>query len=122
MKCILIVDDSPVIRRNLRVLLEQGGWAVCGEAENGLDGIQKAQQLKPDLVVLDRTMPVMNGLQAARKLKKMMPAVSLLMYANHASTSLRAEAREAGIDTLRNKSGGIAALVMGIRQLLDAAA
>ena len=104
------------------MLLERDGWAVCREAENGLDGIQKARQLKPDLVVLDRTMPVMNGLEAARKLKEMMPSVSLLMYANHASTSLRAEAREAGIDALRNKSGGIAALVMGVRQLLDAAA
>ena len=55
-KCILIVDDSPLIRRSLRTSLEQGGWMVCEEAENGRDGIIKAQQLHPDLIVLDLAM------------------------------------------------------------------
>lgn len=63
MKRILIVDDSPLIRRTLRTLLEQQtDWAVCGEAEDGRDGIEKAQRLHPDLIVIDLVMPVMNGI------------------------------------------------------------
>jgi chemotaxis response regulator CheB len=62
-KRILIVDDNPVIRDTLREVLEQeSGWEVCGEAANGREGIEKAQQLKPDLIVLDLSMPVMNGI------------------------------------------------------------
>jgi DNA-binding NarL/FixJ family response regulator len=64
------VDDSPVVRNTLRQTLErQRGWEVCGEAADGREAIEKAQQLKPDLVVLDLSMPVMNGLEAARELK-----------------------------------------------------
>jgi DNA-binding NarL/FixJ family response regulator len=119
-KSILIVDDSPMIRRSLRELLEkQDGLAVCGEAENGLDGIEKAQQLHPHLIVLDLSMPVMNGLDAARKLKQLMPAVPLVMFTNHASDSLAAIALEAGIDSLKDKSEGVAILVNSIRSLLD---
>ena len=66
-KHILIVDDSALIRRSLRTLLEDcPDWVVCGEAENGSDGIDKAQQLRPDLIVMDLVMPVLNGIEATR--------------------------------------------------------
>jgi DNA-binding NarL/FixJ family response regulator len=118
-KSILIVDDSPLIRRNLRNLLEQQtGLAVCGEAENGLDGIAKAQELNPNLIVLDLSMPVMNGLDAARKLKQLMPSVPLVMFTNHASGAISAEAMGAGIDCLTDKSQGSEVLVNTIQQLL----
>jgi DNA-binding NarL/FixJ family response regulator len=120
-KCILIVDDSPEIRRCLRTLLEeQTGWAVCGEATNGLEGIEKAEQLHPDLIVLDLSMPVMNGLQAARRLKQLMPAVPLVMFTNHAADSLMSEALEAGIVSVKDKSEGVDTLVSSIRRLLEA--
>jgi DNA-binding NarL/FixJ family response regulator len=119
-KSILIVDDNPLIRRNVRELLEkQDGLAVCGEAENGLEGIEKAKQLRPHLIVLDLSMPVMNGLDAARKLKELMPAVPLVMFTNHSSDSLTAIALEAGIDSLKDKSEGVAILVKSIRSLLE---
>ena len=121
MKSILIVDDNPRIRGLLRTLLEkQRGWAVCGEANNGLEAIDKAQQLLPDLIVLDQSMPVMNGLQAGRRLREFMPSVRLVMFTNFTSPYLEAEALSAGIDTVRDKSE-FATLITGIQQLLKAA-
>jgi len=76
-KTVLIVDDNAVIRQALGDLLKkESDFAVCGEAENGRQAIEKAQQLRPDLIVLDLSMPVMNGLGAARTLKRLMPGVT----------------------------------------------
>ena len=64
-KSILIVDDSPLIRRSLRTVFEQQpDWAVCGEAEDGYEGIAKAKTLQPDLIVIDLAMPRLNGISA----------------------------------------------------------
>jgi DNA-binding NarL/FixJ family response regulator len=121
-KCILIVDDSPQIRHCLRALLEGNEeWSVCGEAENGLDGIDKAQLLHPDLIVLDLAMPVMNGLQAARVLRQLLPEVPIVMFTNLGSSYLRTEALAAGINSVTDKSEGVATLVGRIQQLLSAA-
>jgi len=79
-KRILVVDDSPLIRRSLWSLFEEKpDWTVCGEAENGSDAIDKAQKLHPDLIVIDLSMPVMNGIDATRILKRLMPAVPIVM-------------------------------------------
>jgi DNA-binding NarL/FixJ family response regulator len=81
--CILIVDDHAIIRRGLRQLFEsRTGWEVCGEAVNGRDAIEKAHELKPDLIVLDLSMPEMDGLQAARLLRKAMPKVPIILFTN----------------------------------------
>ena len=72
MASVLIVDDHPAIRRALRAAFErQPGFTVCGEAEDGFDAISKAKRLSPDLIVLDLRMPVMDGLEAARELKRL---------------------------------------------------
>ena len=118
MKCILIVDDSPLIRRSLRTSLEQGGWMVCEEAENGRDGIIKAQQLRPDLIVLDLAMPVMGGLEAARELKHLMPATPLVMFTTFSNPFLNKEALTVGVRAVIDKSGGAAPLINSIQQLL----
>ncbi len=121
MKCILIVDDSPLVRRCLRDLLEQQcDWTVCGEAENGQDGIDKAQQLHPDLILLDLIMPVMNGVEAARELKQLMPATPLLMFTTYTDSHLTREALAVGVDAVAAKSDGAEALVSDIRQLFSA--
>jgi DNA-binding NarL/FixJ family response regulator len=119
-KYILIVDDSPLIRETLRDLLEGcSDWAVCGEAENGQDGVDQAQRLHPDLIVLDRKMPVMDGLQAARELKRLMPAIPLLMFTNFKTADLETEALTAGIAVVVDKSESFKALISSIRRLFD---
>jgi len=70
-RCILIVDDHEPIRKLVRAFLEsEGGFSVCGEAVDGYDAIDKAQELKPDLIILDLAMPRMNGIHAASKIKR----------------------------------------------------
>lgn len=79
-KQILIVDDSPMVRRMLRTSVEaKTDWQICGEAENGEIAVKMVDDLKPDLVVLDLSMPVMNGLEAARKISVIAPDTALLM-------------------------------------------
>jgi two-component system, NarL family, response regulator NreC len=119
-KYLLIVDDSPVMRETLRQILErQDGWEVCGEAANGREGIEKAQQLKPDVIVLDLSMPVMNGLEAARELTRLLPGVPLLMFTSYETPHLKREALSAGVRTVMSKSESIEAVVSGIQALLE---
>jgi len=99
---VLIVDDHAVIRRMLHILFEAHDIEVC-EAENGADGVQKAQTLHPGLVILDLSMPVMNGLEAAWALKSTMPQVPLLMFTNNAGAAAD-EARQAGVSAAVSKS------------------
>jgi DNA-binding NarL/FixJ family response regulator len=118
-KRILIVDDNDVVRKIVRgILEEEDGWEVCGEAANGREAIEKARQLTPDVIVLDLAMPVMDGLQAARELTQILPAVPLLMFTNFESTCLKQEALSAGISALVSKSESIRVLINRLRTLL----
>jgi DNA-binding NarL/FixJ family response regulator len=122
-KHILIVDDSALIRRIIRETLEQqNGWEVSGEAANGREAIEKAQELRPDLIVLDLAMPVMNGLEAARALKRLLPRVPVLMFTNFDAAHLKREALAAGISAVVSKSGSLQSLVSAIQGLLEPAA
>jgi len=83
---ILVADDHEVVRRGLRVLLEaQPGWQVCGEAVTGREAVQKVRELKPDIVVLDITMPDLNGLEATRQILKTVPSTQVLILTVHDS-------------------------------------
>jgi DNA-binding NarL/FixJ family response regulator len=118
-KCILIVDDSLAIRKILREMLgREAGWEVCGEASNGREGVEKAQHLKPDLIVLDLSMPVMNGLDAARELRRLVPGVPLVMFTNFETAHLKREALSAGIGAIVSKDGPITALISSIQALI----
>ena len=118
-KCILIADDSPIIRKTLRETLErEHAWQVCGEATDGREAIEKAQQLKPDLVVLDLSMPVMNGLDAARELKRLLPSLPLVMFTNFTSPELSKEVLSAGVSAVVSKDE-IEGLVHHIQALLE---
>jgi DNA-binding NarL/FixJ family response regulator len=122
-KHILIVDDSALIRRIIRERLEQqNGWEVSGEAANGREAIEKAQELRPDFIVLDLAMPVMNGLEAARALKRLLPRVPVLMFTNFDAAHLKREALAAGIRAVVSKSGSLESLVSAIQGLLEPAA
>jgi DNA-binding NarL/FixJ family response regulator len=108
---ILIADDSLFIREALCKFFEQDDFNVCGEAENGKEAIDKAQQLHPDLILLDLSMPVMNGLEAARILKRMMPEVPVIMYSAYGDSSTEKAARSAGVWALVSKSENISVLL-----------
>jgi DNA-binding NarL/FixJ family response regulator len=106
---ILLVDDSPHIRRILRSYFEDDPeWQVCGEAENGEVALQLVKELKPDIVLLDFQMPVMNGLEAARKIRLLAPGITMLMFTMHYSEQLVREAHAAGIKEVLCKSADIA--------------
>jgi DNA-binding NarL/FixJ family response regulator len=95
---ILVVDDSDAMRRALRRVLEQHfDWEVCGEAANGREALEKAEQCGPDVILLDFQMPEMNGLEAAREMRRRSPEIPILMVTMHMSPQLAVEAREAGI-------------------------
>lgn len=120
-RSILLVDDSAVIRRTLRrVFEEHQGWGVCGEAVDGRDAILKAQTLSPDVIILDLSMPVMDGLAAAKELKKLLPGVPLLMFTTFKTAHLEREAEAAGITAVISKNDPVDRLVSGIEQVLGA--
>jgi chemotaxis response regulator CheB len=80
----MVIDDNPAIRKILRNILEfDRDWIVCGEGVDGRDGVEKAKALSPDLIVLDVSMPVMNGLEAARILHQIMPNVPVILCSLH---------------------------------------
>jgi DNA-binding NarL/FixJ family response regulator len=84
-KSVLLVDDSDQTRRALRKLFEtQSAFEVCGEAESGIEAIQKAQDLNPDLVVLDFSLPQMNGVEVARRLRAARSSIQIILFTWHA--------------------------------------
>jgi DNA-binding NarL/FixJ family response regulator len=94
---ILLVDDHPIVRQGLKTILEgHSGWEVIGEASNGAEAVEKAGRLQPDVIVLDVTMPTMNGLEACRLLRKMVPQLEILFVTQHDSPHMMREALEAG--------------------------
>jgi DNA-binding NarL/FixJ family response regulator len=94
---ILIADDHTVVRAGLRALLEsQAGWEVCGEASDGRDAVEKATKLKPDVAVLDIGMPLLNGVEAARRIHKSSPQTEILILTMHESDDLVQQVVEAG--------------------------
>lgn len=122
MKSILIVDDSPAIRRSLRTFLEQRtDWNVCSEAENGREGVDQALRLSPDLIVLDLSMPVMNGFQAARELRRLRPLIPIVMFTTFSNAHVEKEAFAAGVAAIQSKSAGVESLFKVMQDLLQAA-
>ncbi len=119
---ILVVDDMEIIRRSLRLYLEQEqDFQVCGEAENGKRAIERVQELRPDVVVLDLSMPVMNGLEAARAIKAIAPTTHILMFTLHSYPQLAAEARKLGIASVLSKGSSAGSDVLNALRSLSAA-
>lgn len=104
-RSILLVDDNMLVRRLLRSWLEKHSeWNICGEAENGELAVEKVKELHPDIVILDLQMPVMNGLEASREIKRLAPNTSLIIFTAHASYQLVKEARAHGVADVVSKS------------------
>jgi DNA-binding response OmpR family regulator len=118
---ILVVDDNANIRHLLRVFVETNGFKVCGEAENGADAVEKAKQLRPDLVLLDLTMPIMTGTEAAPILKRMMPQVKIILFTMHADGMNKSMPSPLGVDVVIAKSDSIKKLREHLTALLTPA-
>jgi DNA-binding NarL/FixJ family response regulator len=94
----MIADDSPQVRLGLRTLLElNADWQVCGEAVDGVDAVEKAHQLTPDLIFMDFSMPQMDGLQAAREIAKSGADIPILLWTLNLSPQIMELARSAGL-------------------------
>jgi DNA-binding NarL/FixJ family response regulator len=103
---ILLADDHELIRNGLKALIETNQeWVICGEAGNGQEAVDRVLQLKPDLIILDVTMPVLNGLQAARQIHERAPKTKILILSMHDSPQLANEAFRLGADAYLIKSG-----------------
>lgn len=119
---IAIVDDSPVIRSVVRSYIESHtDWEICGEAEDGKAAIAIAESLNPDLIVLDLSMPVKNGLEAARVISKVCPTSAMVLFTAHASDQLAIEAKQAGVAAVIAKDGNasLEQLVTVLREISE---
>jgi DNA-binding NarL/FixJ family response regulator len=117
-RTVLVVDDNPAIRHALcQSFTAEENFDVCGEAENGLQAIEKAQELRPDLIVMDLSMPVMNGIDAARALKSLLPAVPIIIFSEYSDVLSEDAARSAGVSALVSKSKHVSVLLGTMRRL-----
>lgn len=115
---ILVADDHEMVRQGQRALLEsQPGWQVCGEAVTGREAVAKARQLQPDVVVLDITMPELNGLEATRQIRAAVPSAEVLILTMHESEQLVREVLAAGARGYLLKSDAGTALLAAVRAL-----
>ncbi|HKV82856.1 MAG TPA: response regulator transcription factor [Candidatus Sulfotelmatobacter sp.] len=115
---ILLADDSIAMRHTLRNLLEgQDRWRVCAEAADGVDAVRKTEQCIPDVILMDFQMPHMNGLDAAKEIRRRRPAIPILMVSLHMSSQLAEEARRIGIRGICAKSD-IGCVVEAVQTLL----
>jgi DNA-binding NarL/FixJ family response regulator len=116
---VLIVDDYASVRSAIRVGLERySGFSVCGEAEDGMDAIEKATKLKPDFIILDLSMPRMNGMETAAALKRMLPNVLIVAFTMYAELLGKSLPSTVGIDAVIDKLAGIGKVVECARNLL----
>jgi DNA-binding NarL/FixJ family response regulator len=117
---ILIVDDHEILREGLKSLLAKArpDWEVCGEGTDGNQAIQLAQELKPDLVILDITMPGMSGLEAASRMRKLRINIPIVIFTMHYSQRLETEVREVGAQGYVLKSQAAPDLVVAVDTIL----
>jgi DNA-binding NarL/FixJ family response regulator len=116
---VLIVDDNSFVRKALaRLFKSQPDFKVCGEAHNGQLAIEVAQRLHPDLIVMDISMPVLNGIEASRVLKAVMPKVPIIVFSDCGDALSEQDADAAGISARVSKGGPLSVLLGKARSLL----
>jgi DNA-binding NarL/FixJ family response regulator len=122
-KRVLVVDDNVILRRALcQLFTSESDFEICGEAENGQEAIERAQELRPHIILMDFSMPVMNGLDAARALKKLMPAVPVVMFSEYGDVFADNESIAAGISGLVSKTEHFSVLLDTMRRSCGIAA
>jgi DNA-binding NarL/FixJ family response regulator len=117
---ILLVDDYPAVRRGLRTLLKNRlDWEVIGEAEDGEEGLEQAQLFRPDIAVVDVSMPRMNGLVLTREIRRLLPNTEVLIVTEHNSRQMLLEAQAAGARGYVVKSQVAAYLLLAVEALCE---
>ena len=115
---ILVIDDGDSVRDVIRIFLEHAGFEVCGEAGDGMEAIEQARKLKPDLIVLDLAMPRMNGAEAATVLSQTMPDIPIVLLTLYQNVLGSALTSAVTVKAVVDKTDGMARLVECIRSLL----
>jgi len=117
---ILIADDHEVVRAGLRAILEShDGWEVVAEAENGKDAIVKAMDSKPDIAIIDYSLPIINGVEATRQIRARLPKAEILIFTMHDSDVLVGELLQAGARAYLLKSDAKQYLVAAVESLVN---
>jgi len=117
---ILVADDHEVMRTGVRALIEQEPeWQVCGTATNGQEAVDAARKLKPDVVILDMTMPELDGLEALREIKRALPNTEVVIFSAHHSEEVIGQLFEAGAKSYIQKSDAGRYLVAAIKSIAD---
>jgi DNA-binding NarL/FixJ family response regulator len=115
---ILIADDNERVRHGIAEILScEASWEICGEARDGSEALRKAQELQPDLILLDISMPSMNGLEVARLLRREVPEARILVISHHDSVQLLPRVIEAGAHACVDKSNLNADLLVTIKSI-----
>ncbi len=117
---ILIADDHDLMRRGVKALLQSHpGWEICGEAHTGREAVAKAQELRPDIAILDVSMPDLNGVDAAKRIHKESPDTEILILSVHYSDQLIRDILEAGVRGYIVKSDSDRDLIIAIETLAN---
>lgn len=117
-KSVLIADDHDMIRKALcELFASQEDFEVCAEAENGKEAVEMAQVFSPDLILLDLSMPVMNGIEAACEMKRLMPMVPIIVFSEYGNVFSEQEARASGISAVVSKDARLSALLDRAREV-----
>jgi DNA-binding NarL/FixJ family response regulator len=120
-KRVLLVDDNSAVRSLVRRLFElEPDFEISGEAENGRDAVEKAENLKPDLIILDLSMPVMTGLDAAPLLRKLLPNARIILFTVQEGREIERLARAAEANSVVSKNQSASELILQAQALLAA--
>jgi DNA-binding NarL/FixJ family response regulator len=114
-----VVDDGDSVRDIICIFLERDGFEVCGEAADGVEAIEQAKKLRPDLIVLDLAMPRMNGVEAASVLRQTMPDVPIVLLTLYQNVLGTALASAVGVEAIIDKTDGMDKLVACVHSLLS---
>jgi DNA-binding NarL/FixJ family response regulator len=114
---IVLADDHELIRDGLRALLENGGMDIVGEAANGQEAVELSVKFRPQLVILDVSMPVMNGIQAAVQIRQLSADTKIIMLSMHDSDEMKQVAKDSGVDAYVTKSSAAQRLLKTIAEV-----